>query len=381
MIIPNQRHLFDIPDDVAYLNTAYMSPLMYDVTAAMQAGTASKVRPWTFTPDDFFSISEKARALAAQVFHTEAQNIAIINSVSYGIQTATNNLPITAGQEILVLDAQFPSNIYPWRDLAAQRGAAVRTLSYPKDGGTWSDAVLGAITENTAIIATAHMHWANGEVLDLMAVRAAADKIGAALVLDLTQSLGALPFDAQAVRPDFAVAASYKWMMGPYTSAFLYVDPKWHDGRPMEFNWMNRKGSENFSKLTDYVDDYQPGALRYDMGEKANPALLGGVSAALTQVLDWGVENIAESLRVKTNHLAGQLTAMGLRPMAAAIRSPHYLGVAFPKAPPEDILARLAAENIYVSIRGDFMRVTPHLFVSDNDMARFIERIKAHLGA
>jgi len=379
MILPNQRHLFDIPDDVAYLNTAYMSPLMHNVTAAMQAGTASKVRPWTFTPDDFFSISDRARSLAAQVFQTDAQNIAIINSVSYGIQTAANNLPLSAGQEILVLDAQFPSNIYPWQDLAAKRGAAVRILSYPTDGGRWTDAVLGAITSKTAIIATAHMHWANGEVLDLMAIRAAADKVGAALVLDLTQSLGALPFDAQAVRPDFAVAASYKWIMGPYTSAFLYVDPKWHDGRPMEFNWMNRRGSENFSKLTDYVDDYQPGALRYDMGEKANPALLGGVSAALSQVLDWGIDNIAESLRVKTDHLAAQLTTIGLTPVDASLRSPHYLGVSFPKAPPQDILARLAAENIYVSIRGDFMRVTPHLFVTDDDMTRFIGSLSRQL--
>lgn len=380
MMIPNQRHLFDIPDDVAYLNTAYMSPLMHGVVAAMQAGTATKVQPWTFSPDDFFSVSETARTLAGRIFKTNPQNIAIINSVSYGIQTAANNLPLAAGQEILVLDAQFPSNIYPWRDLAARKEGVLRSLSYPKDG-TWTQAVLDAITDKTAIIATAHMHWANGEVLDLMAVRTAADKVGAALVLDLTQSLGALPFNTEAVKPDFAVAASYKWMMGPYTSAFLYVDPKWQNGFPMEFNWMNRKGSQNFSKLTEYVDDYQPGALRYDMGEKANPALLGGVSAALTQVLEWGIDNIAQSLSVKTNHLASALTGIGLTPLGAEIRSPHYLGVGFPKAPPKDILNRLAAENIYVSIRGDFMRVTPHVFVTDSDMARFIERLEFHLGA
>jgi len=378
MMILNQRHLFDIPDDVAYLNTAYMSPLMQSVVEAMQSGVQTKVHPWVFKPDDFFSVSETARELAAQLFNTNPHNIAMVNSVSYGIQTAANNLPLAKGQEVLVLDAQFPSNIYPWRDLAARQGGAVRTLSYPK-GGTWTQAVINAISDKTAIIATAHMHWANGEVLDLTAVRAAADKVGAALVLDLTQSLGALPFDADAIRPDFAVSASYKWMMGPYTSAFLYVDPKWQAGRPMEFNWMNRKGSQNFSKLTEYVDDYQPGALRYDMGEKANPALLGGVSAALTQVLAWGVDNIAETLRAKTDHLAAELTAIGLEPMPAAIRSPHYLGVAFPKAPPDDILARLAAENIFVSIRGDFMRVTPHLFVTDTDMARFIDRLEFHL--
>lgn len=379
MIIPNQRHLFDIPDDVAYLNTAYMSPLMHDVAAAMNSGVSAKVQPWTFSPDDFFSISNKARALAGRLLNTDAQNIAIVNAVSYGIQTAANNLPMGEGQEILVLAAQFPSNIYPWRDLAAQRGGMVRSVNAAK-GGTWTQALLGAVTDKTAIIAAPHMHWMNGEVIDLMAVRAAADRVGAALVLDLTQSLGALPFSADEVKPDFAVAASYKWLMGPYTSAFLYVDPKWHDGRPMEHNWMNRQGSEDFSNLTQYVDDFQPGAGRYDMGEKANPALLGGVSAALTKVLDWGVDNIAQSLRVKTDHLAAELSALGLLPMPANVRAPHYLGVAFPKAPPDDILQRLAAENIYVSIRGDFMRVTPHLFVTQADMARFIDRLGFHLG-
>jgi selenocysteine lyase/cysteine desulfurase len=380
MMISNQRHLFDIPETVAYLNTAYMSPLMHGVADAMQTGMQTKVQPWVFKPDDFFSVCKTARTLAARVFETQPHNIAMINSVSYGIQTAANNLPLKAGQEILVLDAQFPSNVYPWRDLAARQGGSLRILSYP-DGGTWTEAVLGAISDKTAIIATAHMHWANGEVLDLMAVRAAADKVGAALVLDLTQSLGALPFKADEIKPDFAVAASYKWMMGPYTSAFLYVDPKWQDGRPMEFNWMNRKGSENFSKLTEYVDAYQPGALRYDMGEKANPALLGGVSAALTQVLDWGIDNIAQTLRVKTDYLADELSAIGLAPMGPSIRAPHYLGVAFPTPPPPDILASLASEDIYVSIRGDFMRVTPHLFVTDADMSRFIEQLKFHLTA
>jgi len=152
----------------------------------------------------------------------------------------------------------------------------------------------------------------------------------------MTQSLGALPFNADEIQPDFAVAAGYKWLMGPYTSAFLYVAPKWQSGRPLEFNWMNRKDSQNFAGLTNYVDDYQSGASRYDMGEKSNPALL-------------------------------------------ELRAPHYLGVRFSKTPPADILPRLAAEDIYVSIRGDFMRVTPHLFVTEADMSRFVSRLAYHL--
>ena len=381
MIIADQRHLFDIPDTVAYLNTAYMSPLMHNVVDAMAQGVSSKVRPWTYKPNDFFAIAAETRELAAQIYGTDPLNIALINSVSYGMQTAANNLPLSAGQDILLLGGQFPSNVYPWQDMAARKGGHVRILDKKSEHETWTDTVLTAISDNTAIIALPHMHWSNGEVLDLLSIRRASHKVGAALVLDLTQSLGALPFSVADIAPDFAVAAGYKWLMGPYTSAFLYVDPKWQSGRPMEFNWMNRKGSEDFSKLTNYVGEYQAGALRYDMGEKSNPALLMGASAALTQVLEWGVDNIAESLRVRTDALANALSDIGLLPLGREHRAPHYLGVAFAKAPPVDILDRLAAEDIYVSIRGDFMRVTPHLFVTDADMSRFIDRLSHYLTA
>jgi len=174
MIIPNQRHLFDVPDAIAYLNTAYMSPLMHPVVAAMQSGVESKIRPWTYKPDDFFSIASETRGLAAQVYGTQADNIALISSVSYGLQIAANNLPLEAGQEILLLSEQFPSNVYPWRDMAARRGASVRMVS-KQEGGTWTDAVLAALTDQTALIAVAHMHWASGEVLNLTQLRRASD--------------------------------------------------------------------------------------------------------------------------------------------------------------------------------------------------------------
>ena len=379
MIIPNQRHLFDIPDSIAYLNTAYMSPLMHNVVAEMQEGVQTKVHPWSYMPPDFFSIAGETRSLAAKVYGTNAHNIALVSSVSYGVQIAANNLPLEPEQDILLLGGQFPSNIYPWKDMAARKGAEVRILT-KEAGQTWTQAVLAAMSEKTGLVAVPHMHWANGEVLDLGAIRRAANENGAALTLDLTQSLGALPFNVDEIAPDFAVAAGYKWLMGPYTSAFLYVAPKWQTGRPLEFNWMNRKDSENFSGLTHYVDEYQPGALRFDMGEKSNPALLKGASAALSQILEWGIDNIAQTLREKTDHLANALQDIGLSPMGRDQRAPHYLGVSFPKAPPDDILARLAAEDIYVSIRGDFMRVTPHLFVTDKDMSRFITRLAYHLG-
>jgi len=377
MILPNQRHLFSIPESHAYLNTAYMSPLMKSVVSAMESGLQEKVSPWNYKAEQFFSDVNIARGLAAQVFGTVAENIAIVPSASYGIQTAANNLPLRAGQKILVLEAQFPSHIYPWQARAEEVGASLRILPTPEDDD-WTRVVLSAMDAQTAVVAVPHTHWSTGATLDLMAIRKALDAIGGALVLDLTQSLGAQPFDASVIRPDFAVAATYKWLLGPYSSGFLYVDPKWHGGRPLEENWINRSGSEDFGGLTRYQNNYQPGAVRFDMGEKSNPAQMRGASAALRQILEWDVDSIAETLLLKTKGLESELEPLGLR--AAKIRAPHYLGLRVDgvrqKSLPESLLQTLAEQHIFVSARGPALRVTPHLYTSDNDMDRLIEALK-----
>jgi selenocysteine lyase/cysteine desulfurase len=116
------------------------------------------------------------------------------------------------------------------------------------------------------------------------AVGEAARAVGAPLVLDLTQSLGVMAFDATAVQPDFAVAAGYKWLSGPYTLGYLYVAPQHQSGEPLEENWINRERSEDFSQLINYRDGYQPGARRFDMGERSNHQLsrrAGGAACPL----------------------------------------------------------------------------------------------------
>jgi selenocysteine lyase/cysteine desulfurase len=375
MIIPSQKHLFDIPDDVAYLNNAYMSPLMHSVVAAMEVGISSKVQPWTYASDQFFVLPEEARQLAGKIFNSSAENIAIVPSASYGIQTAANILPISSEQNILVLKDQFPSNIYPWQDRASKVGATVTQLQIPKDDD-WTRVLLEAIDSQTAIVAIPQTHWASGATIDLARIREALDDVGGALVLDLTQSLGAQPFSASDIRPDFAVAATYKWMMGPYSMGFLYVDPKWHKADPLEHNWINREGSENFAGLTNYRDGFQPGARRFDMGEKSNPAQLRGASAAMRQILDWGIGNIAETLDKKTKHIENELSHTSITTIDQNRRAPHYLGLRFDGGVPENLAASLAAEKIFVSVRGPAMRITPHLYATDHDIDRLIQALK-----
>jgi selenocysteine lyase/cysteine desulfurase len=371
-LIPNQRYRFNMPREVHYLNCAYMAPLSNDVSAAFAAGAAFKQQPWTYRPADFFTPAEAFRERAAQICGSNADNVAIVPSVSYGLAIAARNLPLRNGQQIIVLADQFPSNLYVWRERAAKTGAEVITVQR-EAAAAWTDAVLGAINDSTAIVAVPNCHWADGGLVDLVAVGKACRAVDAALVLDLTQSLGALPFDVKAVQPDFMVCACYKWLMGPYSIGMLYVAPKYHIGQPIEYGWINRAGSEDFSRLVDYRDDFQPGARRFDMGERSNTPALMGASAAIDMLLEWGVENIAATLTGKTQTIADAAQAIGLSASSLDIRAPHFLSLGFPGEVPEGLTDKLASENVFVSLRGRSLRVTPHVYNDDTDGEKLIE--------
>jgi selenocysteine lyase/cysteine desulfurase len=378
-MIPCQRHLFDIPDDVAYLNCAYMSPLMKPALEAGTAGLARKAHPWQITPDQFFTGSEEFRTTAARLLDCSADCIAIVPSASYGIATAARNLPVRKGQSILVLAEQFPSNYYPWQRLAEKTGAALKVVAWPEDHD-WTAAVLNSLTADVAIAALPHVQWTSGGRLDLLRIGDACRKIGAALVLDLTQSLGALPFSVHDVQPDFAVAASYKWLLGPYSVGLLYVAPKWQSGIPLEENWIQRANARDFSSLILYTEDYDAGARRFDMGERSNFALLPAAVRAMKQLLEWEVARISETAGALNRQLANAAADVGFSAPAEPLRAPHYLALRRKEAFPNELPEILAREKVFVSVRGSSIRVTPHVYNTAEDGERLIACLR-HIAA
>ncbi len=370
-MLPCQRHLFDIPDEVAYLNCAYMSPLMKTALEAGTKGLARKAHPWDLTPDEFFSGSEEFRQTASRLLNCSANCIAITSSAGYGLQTAAHNLKLSRGQRILVLAEQFPSNYYPWQRLAEQSGAELKIVPWPSDDD-WTAAVLDSFTDQVAIAALPHVHWTSGGRLDLVRIGEACRNLGAALALDLTQSLGALPFDVNEVQPDFAVAANYKWLLGPYTTGLLYVAPKWHGASPLEEGWIQRANSRDFSSLILYSDDYDSGARRFDMGERSNFALLPAAERAMRQVLDWTVEEVSKTCGAMNRKLAAAATELGFLSPAEPLRAPHYLCLRRKTPIPKELTEMLAREQVFVSVRGSSIRVTPHLYNTEGDCDRLI---------
>ena len=373
--IASQRHRFAIPEQVHYLNCAYMAPLSHAVSDAMVDGARLKQQPWNLKPADFFSTSEAFRDRASQLAGVDSDRIAIVPSVSYALAVAAANLPLKRGQTVVTLADQFPSNVYVWQEKAAACGGRVMPVERPAQS-CWTGAVLDAIGPDTAIVAVPHTHWADGRVVDLVAVGEKARAFGAALVLDLTQSLGALPLDFAAVQPDFAVAACYKWLMGPYGIAMLYVDPKHHEGTPIEHNWINRAGSEDFARLVDYRSDFQPGARRFDMGEKSNAPLLMGAGAALDWLMEFGVDAIAAELGRRTTALAREAEDLGLTAAPIGVRAPHFLSLGFPEGVPAGLTDRLAERRVHVSLRGASLRVTPHLYNTEADCAALVDTLR-----
>ena len=373
------RHHFDLPPDHAYLNTAYMGPMPRSAVEAGTAALRAKSQPWTVPVHDFFEPVGRVRRSVAGLLDGDPAGVALVPSVSYGIATAAANISIGRGSTVVLLADQFPSNVYAWRRLAAANDADVITVDRTADG--WTAGLLAAIDERTALVAVESCHWTDGSTIDLVRVGAACRAVGARLVVDLTQSLGAVPFQDQEIRPDVVVGALYKWLLGAYGGAFLWVTAELRDGTPIEHNWINRAGSEDFAGLADYTDDYQPGARRYDSGEVSNFANIAASAASLELITGYGPDLITRHCAALVSRLVDKVEPLGLQIPDAGSRSPHLVGLRLPADGPDPraLAATLAAEQVYVSVRGTAIRVSVHGFNTEADVDRLAEVLAGSL--
>jgi selenocysteine lyase/cysteine desulfurase len=370
-----QKALFSLPPDLHYLNCGYMSPLPKTVEAAGVAGMRRKRDPAEISPAAFFDDLETARGLFAQIIGaSDRSRIAVIPAVSYGLATAARNLLLVPGQNIVVVSGQFPSNVYVWRRMATEGGLELRTVTAPTraDGRAeeWNARLLEAVDRDTGLVALAQVHWTDGSLFDLAGIGARAREVGAALVVDGTQSVGAMPFDVNELKPDALICAAYKWLMGPYSIGAAYFGPRFDGGCPLEETWIGRQGSDDFRRLVDYEDDYRPGAVRYDVGETSNFILLPMLVAALSQVLSWKISAIQEYCRSLTGQLVADAAALGFGAERERWRAGHMVGLRMPRGlDPSLVSVELARRRVSVSVRGEMLRVSPYVYNDESDVA------------
>ncbi len=374
-MLDDQRHLFEIPDDIAYFNLASLAPQLRAVRSAGEAALAQRAAPWTISSEDWFRDVERLRTLFAELIGGDADGVALIPATSYGLAIAARNLSGRPGDQVLLIDAEYPSTVYTWRDFAVQIEAEVVTVA-PSDGASWTDAVLAALDERVRVVSIPNVRWTDGALIDLERVGVRAREVGALFVVDVTQSLGAMPLDLDVVRPDYLVATGYKWLLGPFGLAYLWVAPEHRSGKPLEHNWINRAGSQDFAALTDYRDEFQPGARRFDVGQRTNFTLVPMAIAALGQILEWRVDRIAATLRGVTGRIESWAREHDLTPLPAAERGPHMLEVGIPAAAMPRVPGCLTEDGVFVGVRGATgLRISPHLYTTDADLDRLFNAL------
>lgn len=367
---------FDIPGDVVYLNCANMAPRLKSVSIAGHGAVDALATPWSVVAADWFSGSAALKRLFAGLIGASEHSAALVPSVSYAIAVAARNIPLRDGDNIVLVDREYPSNYYSWARAARQSGANIRT-AIAKPGTSITQAVLALIDANTAVVAVPNCRWTDGAFVDVVRIGEAARKQGAALVIDASQSLGACPLDVAECQPDFLATVGYKWLLGPYGLGYLYVDERWHaQGVPIEESWLHRAGSENFATLADYADAYQPGAARFSQGESPQFYLQPMAIAALSQISQWHPARIQKRLREWTDELCERTRAIGFS--FPVERVGHMVGLRSTHGLPAGLVEKLRGDGIHVAVRGDSIRVSPHLHNNEADLGRLLDSMRKH---
>lgn len=379
-MISLQRSKFSLPRGQVYLNCAYMSPLLKSVERKGIEGILRKRNPAGVSTSEFYTQTEKIRREFGKLIRAEANRIVLVPSVSYGMANVVHNLKITATDNIIVASEQFPSNYYPWQRLQVDTGVKLKIISAPNThtnrAKQWNERLLEGINVHTKVVALGHVHWADGTLFDLRAIRKRSREVGALLVIDGTQSVGALPFDVHEIQPDALVCGGYKWLMGPYSLGLAYYGPYFDQGKPIEENWINRLHSENFAGLVNYQSEYQPGMLRYEVGEHSNFILVPMLLEAIRQINQWRPRAIQQYCESITKKPLAQLREAGFWVEDEEHRGKHLFGIRLPDGTEISAMKRrIAKAKISVSFRGDAIRVSPHLYNTESDLNRLVKAL------
>jgi len=374
----SQKHLFNLPPDRIYLNCARRGPQSKKLAAIGVDAVKRQCNPDGYTNEDFFGIVQEIKvAFSNLISANDPDRIAIIPSASYGLANVANNLNLKKGEKIIVVGEQFPSNVYAWMDEVENSGASIDFIKPPSlenRGQNWNTAILEAIDDSTKMVALGHVHWADGTLFDLKAIRTKTTAHNALLVIDGTQSIGALPFSVQEIQPDALISGSYKWMMGPYSLGVAYYGPAFDGGEPIEKNWINRLNSNDFTNLINYQPLYRPKANRYSMGEQSNFILSPLLLAAIGQLKSWGVENIQHYCSQITKNAVAEWREMGLYIENDAWRGHHLFGIRLNDNFDSTLLkAALEKAKISVSFRGTAMRVSPNVYNEESEVEKLVD--------
>jgi selenocysteine lyase/cysteine desulfurase len=371
-----------VPRDICYLNAASYSPLPRRTLEAGRAAVSRKGQPWLLPGSFANQQHERTRAAAARLINADADDVALISSVGYGVSTAAKLVTIPRASRVLVLENDHSSPVLEWQVRSEKQGFGVETVRQPDDGD-WTAAVLAAIERAgappVALASISSVHWSDGGLIDVEQVGAALKQQGAMFLIDATHHVGVLALDVKRLDPDFVIFPTYKWVLGPYGRAFLYVAKRHQDGIPLEQTAPGRRNvnAENNVYFADVR--YLPDARRFDMGERDHFISMEMAAIGMEMMAEWGSAAIVARLKMLTERIAEGLQNTGARVPDTKLRAPHILSLGFPKGMPAGLVEGLAGEGIYVAPRLGRMRISPHVYNDEADVDRLVAALAKRL--
>jgi selenocysteine lyase/cysteine desulfurase len=381
-MLASQRDLFQMPRDTCYLNSASYSPLPLRTQEAGRAAVGRKATPWTLDAGFANEQHERSRAAAARLINADPADIALIPSVSYGVATAAKVLTIARGARVIVLENDHSSPVLEWQTRADAQGFIIETIRQPDDGD-WTSAVLAAIERSGAppvgLASISSVHWSDGGLIDLERVGAALRRQGAIVLVDATQSAGVLTMDVGRLDPDFVIFPTYKWLLGPYGRAFLYVARRHQGGTPLEQTSFGRRDVRAENELYFADVSYVGDARRFDMGERDHFISMEMAAIGMEMMAEWGAAAIAQRLSMLTERIAEGVRSIGVSVPERRLRAPHILSLNFKDGILKGLVEGLATEGVYVAARLGRMRISPHVYNDEVDADRFVATLARRL--
>ena len=366
---------FPASSKCTYLNAANVS-LMYQ-------GAEKAVIEWQkdLAENGSINFDETAEAAvfgdlhraSARLFNARPEDIAVGSSATELISSLAWAVAPESGTNVVSTDIVFPSTIYPWLRVARHTNCEVR-LAEGKNSYTDPDDVIRLIDDHTAVVCVSHVEYSGGQRYELKELAGVAHDHGALLVVDATQSAGAIPIDATASGVDALVTGGYKWLCGPFGAAVMYLAPHLQD--QLDPGLVGFRSHKDMWDLRADRLEFPATAQRFEYSTMAFGCAIG-LARSIEFIVDVGVERI-----FSYNKYLANLLIEGLQERNVEIVSPRkeaertsIVAARFPGKDPGEVARKLKAASVMVSARKDFVRFSPHLYNQPADIQRTLDRL------
>lgn len=367
------RAQMPVAEKWAYFDHAAVAPLPAPSAAAIMRFADQSQREGDTVWLDWNREVERARSLAARLLRAELAEVALTHSTTEGISLVAEGYPWQAGDNVVTLANEFPSNQYPWMNLAS-RGVEARRVSVD-DGRVDLKRIEEACDARTRIIAVSWVGYLSGYRLDLDALVDMAHRRGALVFLDAIQGLGVFPLDVKATPIDFLAADTHKWMLGPEGAGLFYLRAEHLDLlRPVGVGWHSVVHSSDYSRIE---LELRPTAARYEGGSQNMVGFIGAAES-LQLLVDLGAAAISQRVLEIADFACERLKVIG-----ANIYSPHEgahrSGIVSFELPGRDAAAvrqHCLRSGVALAARSGKLRISPHAYVNQDDVDRLIEVLR-----